>query len=456
MAEGSIITVTCSPDSKSATRCDHGLMADDSHSPEKSRTRPPGSAPREHRTLSNRTVTLCAGLLLVFAVAACWVLFSLYGQGTDADKARLEGVRTVGTIVLGAGGTIALLLAARRQQTAEQDLLTKRHDLVLREQANDDARHDAAERRISDLYLKAVEQLGADKAPVRLAGLYALDRLAQDNPPQRQTIVNVISAYLRMPYELPEKPPDPGAEKEIHDEYRSDIQEREVRTTAQRILTDHLDPTFQEGKRFWPDIDLDLSGALLIDVMFRDCRLNNARFSNARFCGDTLLMGIHFEGETRFDGATFTGDSWFSEARFTGNVRFDQATFEASARFDAATFKGTTTFRSASFLREARFNDTTFTGSVVFSKAVFTDRVNFNDATFFEDAYLPGVAFASRSYFTEASFAGDAWFNQVTFSGFTTFDGTTFSGDIRFTDSTLDGVPFTPPQLRSHKPFEDE
>ncbi|UUV33201.1 pentapeptide repeat-containing protein [Amycolatopsis roodepoortensis] len=431
-------------------------MVDDSHSPETSRTRPIATSEGTHRTLSNRTIALCAGLLLLFAVAACWVLFFLYGKGTDADKARLEGVRTVGTIVLGAGGAIALLLAARRQQTAEQDLITKRHDLQLREQANDDARHDAAERRISDLYLKAVEQLGADKAPVRLAGLYALDRLAQDNPSQRQTIVNVISAYLRMPYELPGKPPDPSAEKEIHDEYRSEIQEREVRTTAQRILADHLDPNYQDGKRFWPDIDLDLSGALLIDVMLRDCRLNNARFSNARFCGDTLLMGIHFDGETRFDGVTFTGDSWFSEARFTGNVRFDQANFEAMARFDAATFKGTATFRSATFLREARFTNTTFTGSVVFSKATFSDSATFDDATFFEDAYLPGVTFAHRSYFTEAAFAGDAWFNQVTFSSYTTFDGATFSGDIRFTDSTLDGVPFVPSQLRPHKPLEDE
>ncbi|WP_409492368.1 pentapeptide repeat-containing protein [Amycolatopsis sp. cmx-11-12] len=431
-------------------------MADDSHPPEKSRTRLPSPSGREHRTLSNRTITLCAGLLLAFAIAACWLLFFLYGRGTDADKARLEGVRTVGTIVLGAGGAIALLLAARRQQTAEEDLVTKRHDLLLREQANDDARHDAAERRISDLYLKAVEQLGADKAPVRLAGLYALDRLAQDNPAQRQTIVNVISAYLRMPYELPEKPPDPSAEKESHDEYRSAIQEREVRTTAQRILADHLDPNYRDGKRFWPDIDLDLSGALLIDVMFRDCRLDNARFSNARFRGDTLLMGVHFDGETRFDGATFTGDTWFSEAQFTGDVRFDHVTFEADARFDEASFKGTATFRSAMFLREARFESTTFTGSVVFSKATFTSSAKFDGATFYEEAYLPDVTFAHRSYFTEASFGGDAWFNQVIFSSYTTFDGATFSGDIRFTDSTLDGVPFVPSQLRPHKPFEDE
>jgi len=59
---------------------------------------------------------------------------------------------------------------------------------------------DAIEWRITDLYGKAVDQLGSDKAPVQLGGLYALERLAQDNPSHRKTVVDVICAYLRMPY----------------------------------------------------------------------------------------------------------------------------------------------------------------------------------------------------------------------------------------------------------------
>jgi hypothetical protein len=58
---------------------------------------------------------------------------------------------------------------------------------------------DAIER-VTDLYTKAADQLGSEKAPVRLAGMYALERLAQSTPEQRQTIVNVLCAYLRMPY----------------------------------------------------------------------------------------------------------------------------------------------------------------------------------------------------------------------------------------------------------------
>ena len=62
---------------------------------------------------------------------------------------------------------------------------------------------DATERRITELYANAVAQLVSDEAPVRSGGLYALERLAQDCPERRQVIVNVICAYLRMPFSRP-------------------------------------------------------------------------------------------------------------------------------------------------------------------------------------------------------------------------------------------------------------
>jgi hypothetical protein len=119
-----------------------------------------------------------------------------------------------------------------------------------------------------------------------------LERLAQDTPHLRQTIVNVICAYLRMPYTLvpvsisadgarslgrrrkirpglPMPPvPQPVAEPQA---LPTDIarQEREVRLTAQAILTAHLHPgqdPDHPAETFWVHIDLDLTGATLIDV----------------------------------------------------------------------------------------------------------------------------------------------------------------------------------------------
>ncbi len=155
--------------------------------------------------------------MVAVAVAATWLLL---GFGLDRDK--LDAVRTGGTLGVGLGGVVALWLAVRRQRSTELDLLNKYevHKLAertahtnetLQRQAANDARDRAVEQQITELYAKSVEQLGSEKAPVRLGGLYALERLAQNNISQRQTIVNVLCAYLRMPYSLPEPNCPPSA-----------------------------------------------------------------------------------------------------------------------------------------------------------------------------------------------------------------------------------------------------
>ncbi|HEY0807399.1 MAG TPA: pentapeptide repeat-containing protein, partial [Pseudonocardiaceae bacterium] len=147
---------------------------------------------REYHVLSTRTIIgWAAGLLVVagLSVAALWMSL---GSGDPKDTGRLDTIKTASNIVVGTGGAAALLLAARRQRSAELDLRQKDHD--------------ATERRVTELYGKAADQLGSDNAPVRLAGLYALERLAQGSPAHRQTIVNLVCAYLRMPFEPPAAP----------------------------------------------------------------------------------------------------------------------------------------------------------------------------------------------------------------------------------------------------------
>jgi hypothetical protein len=111
------------------------------------------------------------------------------------DRATLQAdaVKTGAAIALGTGGAAYLLLAYHRQRLEEVD---------------------TRERRITELYTKAVEQLGHEKAPVRLGALYSLVRLAQDNPEHRQTVVDVFCAYLRMPYTPPPRSDGPLIEAE--------------------------------------------------------------------------------------------------------------------------------------------------------------------------------------------------------------------------------------------------
>ena len=53
------------------------------------------------------------------------------------------------------------------------------------------------EKNVTDLYVKAIEQLGSDKLEVRLGGIYALERIARDSEKDHWTIMEVLTAYVR-------------------------------------------------------------------------------------------------------------------------------------------------------------------------------------------------------------------------------------------------------------------
>ena len=235
-----------------------------------------------------------AAVAVAAFVVTMWLLAiaSHAKPGTDRANARLDAVRTGLAAGAGAGAAVGLMLAFRRQH--HQEIATILTDL------------DATERRITELYTKAVEQLGNDKAPVRLGGLYALERLAQDNLAQRQTIVNVICAYLRMPFsptapatkqepEATEEQGEPATNTEARTDEAGDTwqQERQVRLTAQRILAGHLrddrakDQRFTDprGSRFWPNTRLDLDGAALIDFDLQSGVVADASFIRTTFSG---------------------------------------------------------------------------------------------------------------------------------------------------------------------------
>ena len=258
-----------------------------------------------------------AAVVITAFVVTTWLLTiaSHAKPGTDQANSRLDAVRTGLAAGAGAGAAVGLMLAFRRQH--HQEIATELTD------------RDATERRITELYTKAVEQLGNDKAPVRLGGLYALERLAQDNPEHRQTIVDVICAYLRMPFsaappsgkresEATKAPAEPAVEAETSTVVPEDTwhQERQVRLTAQRILAEHLrdDRTEDErstdppSTRFWPGLRLDLAGATLIDFNLNRGVIAHANFSGATFSGDAWFSAAAFSGTARFEGAAFSGE----------------------------------------------------------------------------------------------------------------------------------------------------
>jgi hypothetical protein len=302
-----------------------------------------------HRVLSTRTIVVWAVGLLLVAGLSVTLLWTALGAGDPRSGVRLDTIRTASSIVIGTGGAAALLLAARRQRSTELDLRQKDHD--------------ATERRVTELYGKAADQLGSDKAPIRLAGLYALERLAQGNAAHRQTIVNLICAYLRMPFDPPATTSDhlnatdgqstrirprpmrvhhAASQALAREETR--LQELEVRQTAQTLLASHLRPTDGDGHTldtFWPDTDLNLSNATLVKLTLTRGLVRSAVFLRARFIGPTTLRGTTFRTNADFRAARFTGLADFRRVTFEGHgAVFRGAAFEGEVDFGERTDVG--------------------------------------------------------------------------------------------------------------------
>jgi hypothetical protein len=269
-------------------------------------------------------------------------------------------------------------------------------------------------RDLNERFTAITAQLGAAQPAVRLADVHAMVSLADDWPENRQACVDMLCAYLRMPYD-----PEPGEDADPAERtaYRAN---REVRHTVIQVITAHL----QAGAAVsWQGLNFDFKG-----VVF-----DGGDFGGAKFSG----------GAVSFLGAKFAGGTIdFSRARFSGSeVDFRGAEFSGGAvRFRGAVFAGS----------EVRFDDARFAGGTIdFSRAMFAaGAVSFR-----------GAMFAGGTVdFHGAEFSGGA----VDFHGAVFFGGTVsflvakfVGGEVDFRDAWFSGgtIDFARARRWSHPPM---
>jgi hypothetical protein len=382
-----------------------------------------------------------AVLLLVAVGVAVGVgigLWSLLGRpgsagtpgpgGTPGWTVRntFEVVKIALAVVAGIGGVVALTVAYRKQGHAE-----------------------AAERRentklFNERFGKASEQLGSDRAAVRLAGVYAMAGLADDWVAGRRTCIDVLCAYLRMPYtppaDLTPATPDPEGPEEpsaaahhpsagraarsrlfssrrrassptvlpaaansptpeippsdpVAD--RAAREEQQVRRTILDLIGAHLQPDDPDRdiEPRWHGHRFDLRGATIDGGDLAGITTpagTTIILTNTTFAGTVSFLGARFAGGTvDFSGATFASGavSFFGATFASGAVSFSGATFaDGTMSFFGATFAGgTADFSQAAFTGgTVYFFDATFADGIVsFSSATFANAtVSFADAKF--------------------------------------------------------------------------
>jgi hypothetical protein len=173
-----------------------------------------------------RNLLITMGILFVFVFLVVWILllaidvvpiresFSIlepkeYFELRDKGiKSVIEGLKVVATIFGGIAILGNLFYAAKRAKALDASAIaanaTAKAALENAEAALKNAKA-AEDKQITERFTKAVEQLASQEITVRLGGIYALERIANNSEDDHWTIMEVLTAFVREPPPLEEK-----------------------------------------------------------------------------------------------------------------------------------------------------------------------------------------------------------------------------------------------------------
>ena len=318
-----------------------------------------------------------------------------------------------------------------------------------------------AERR--ERYTKAVEQLGDEKAPVRMGGVYTLVGLVDEWIEEKslsdderfkegQVIINNLCAYIRSPFtltsyydELSEDAPSlEGSYKDKKEEFYVDKaildSEADVRLSIIKEIHDRIQVPDKNTPGAWSDFEYDFSGS----TFFYSVDLTKSYYAKPiNFSGSTYKGRANFSRSTYKDVADFTDSTYKAWASFTdstykdvadfrgstyqGRAEFTNSTYQAWAYFTDSTYKGWADFRGSTYKGGANFTDSTYKSGANFTDSTYKSGANFTDST-----YQGGADFSRSTY------QGGAYFSGSTYKGGADFRGSTYQGRAEFTDSTYE------------------
>lgn len=364
---------------------------------------------------SAATLGIAAGVAALLTWGLGSLLFApgpllqwLFGsQPPLGQTSTLDVIKVALSVIAGAGGGVALVIAYRRQKHLEEDSTGRREDAkALRD----------VDKAYRDRYDSAAQQLGSTEPAVRMAGIYALVNLADEWESQRSQCVDLLCGYLRLPGIVSSG----GLRQQVSPA------EDELRGTLIRLICSHL---VQDAPVSWSQFPFNFRNAYLPRAAFDDVVFEEwADFSHARFTDLASFQRVRFSRGVSFEEAKFTGSGAdFLHAQFCERTSFHKAQFtKTAAHFEQALFAGKevdfsfSVFRNSSAMfRAARIE----AESVSFSGAEFSDSlvsfmaVNFvgNDfALSFSNASFsgPSVDFMKCHFSTVKSYL---WFSDVAF-----------------------------------------
>lgn len=170
--------------------------------------------------------------------------------------------------------TAAIVSAVLQRKSGREAAEAARQSVAVNERTSAAVARRAEADALSKRYQDAAGLLGHERAAVRRAGVYAMARLADDWPDQRQVCVDVLCGYLQM------SPIDQKSEPE-------------VRLAISSVLAEHLHR--DAGDISWSGLRINLANAHLEELDFTDAVfLSRVRFDGAIFAGRCLMDRVTF------------------------------------------------------------------------------------------------------------------------------------------------------------------
>ena len=334
-----------------------------------------------------------------------------------------------------------------------------------------------AERR--ERYTKAVEQLGDEKAPIRMGGVYTLVGLVDEWLEEKslsdderfkegQVIINNLCAYIRSPFtlashydELSQDSPTPeGIYKDKKEEFyiNKAILDSEADVRLSIINQIHkniqwipknstekfsIDNKFNENKIYkgsWSIFEYNFSGS----VFFYDINFSKSYWENKLDVSNSKFLLNPKEKENSkisyFSESIYNQAAYFRNCLHKRGVEFNNSVYKGEVDFGESSYDGYAAFNDSTYYKPANLdfsvynhgflaNNSTYHNSVYFHDSIYKNIAAFNNSKYYKEAnfsnsiYLKTSSFTHSTYEAKSEFHDSIYYEPVTFGEYTTYNG---------------------------------
>ena len=281
-----------------------------------------------------------------------------------------------------------------------------------------------AERR--ERYTKAVEQLGDEKAPIRMGGVYTLVGLVDEWLEEKnleyserlkegQVIINNLCAYIRSPfplyaryYKLIKNGPDQAETyrngPEIFYEDKSKLgAEIDIRLNIIKEIHNRLQGKATRPWGIWSNFEYNFSGS----VFFYPVDLKNSYYKKpVNFSNSSYIERVNFEGSTYDSKADFSESIYAKENSFStqtkssyykSETKFKNSQYLCHTDFSGSIYRDGAEFSGSIYLREANFTDSVYKGEANFSSSTYRGEADFSGSIFYREIYFDYSTYSDSS-----------------------------------------------------------